>query len=321
MSGGQSARGTGALAPLDELDAQLLELVARLPLAPPWVIADFSGGGRSLAYRHLRSLLERSLVSALLNPWRTSGRPARLLYTTRLGLDALVRSGAIDPQYLVGQSGADHVQPGRLLADLPGRLAAYELLGLLAAAHPGEVTLMNWERPWRRVIGPTGGAAGRTAPVVRLPAAATLAWTRAEGTIVTDYLLVPDTGGLAIPALGTSLARLGECQAKVPGSPATLIIATTTARRAAAWTRLLVEIGSTCGPAALGADVSLWEELRRLVQKSRGSVLGSLPSSVLKPASGNSGAHVGNPCERRLCDWWGSPLGPAVWRRPGGVRA
>ena len=34
------------------------------------------------------------------------------------------------------------------MAELPGRLAAYELLGMLAAAHPGAVRLVRWERPF-----------------------------------------------------------------------------------------------------------------------------------------------------------------------------
>jgi hypothetical protein len=168
----------GAFAALDERDRQPLELVVRLPLAPPSVIACFTDGRRGSAYRQLRSLLERGLISALVSPWRTSGRPARLLYTTRLGLGMLARSRAMDPQDVVGQSGLEHVPPTRRrLAELAGRLVAYELLGLLAAAHPGNVRLVKWERPWRRVIGPTAGVARRTVSVVRLPAAATLAGT------------------------------------------------------------------------------------------------------------------------------------------------
>ena len=289
MSGGQSARGNGAGAfvPLDEHDARLLELVVRLPLAPPAIIAAFADGGRSSTYRRFGSMLDRGLVSALVSPWRTSGRPARLFCTTRLGLDMLARSCAIYQLNVMGQSGVDQILPARFMGDLPGRLAAYELLGVLAGTHPGEVRLMNWERPWRRVIEATHGGAGGTGAVVRLPAAARLAWG-AAGSFAANYLLVPDTGGLAIPALRTSLRRLSEYQAKVLDWPATLIIATTTARRAAAWTRLLDEIAATRGTPRLSAQVRLWEELRRPARGSRGSVLRSMPSGVRKPVSGGS---------------------------------
>jgi len=135
------------------------------------------------------------------------------------------------------------------------------------------------------VIGPAAGAARRTARVARLPAAATLAWG-AGGSIATNYLLVPDTGGLALPALRTSLARLAEYQATTPDSRATLLIATTTARRAAAWARLLDDTAHIHGAPALTMQVSLWEDLRR--QAQGGGVARSRPSGVRKPASGCS---------------------------------
>jgi hypothetical protein len=258
--------GAGGLAPPDDYDVQLLELVVRLPLAPLSVIACFTDGGRASAHRRLRSLLDQGLVSALVSPWRSSGRPARLLSATRLGLDMLARSCAIDPHVLAGRSGTEHVQRARLMAELPGRLAAYELLGLLALAHPGEVMLVHWERPWRWVNGPTGARPWQREPVVRLPAAATLAWDSAEGTIAAEYLLVPDTGALAIPALRATLARLAQYQAAVPQSHSTLIIATTTARRATAWTRLLDSASIGRGMPSLAHAVRLWEDLRRAAE-------------------------------------------------------
>jgi hypothetical protein len=254
------------LALLDEHDVQLLELVVRLPLAPPAVIVTFADGGRATAYRRLRSLLHRGLVSALVSPWRTSGRPARLLFTTRLGLDMLARRRRLDPHVLARRSGTERLQWARLMAELPGRLAAYELLRLLALAQPGEVTLVNWERPWRRVIGPTDVSTRQTAPVVRLPAAATLNWATSEGTPATEYLLVPDTGGLAVPALRATLARLAQYQSDVTQSHSTLIIATISARRATAWTRLVERASTEPGLPGPAHEVRLWDDLRRVAE-------------------------------------------------------
>jgi hypothetical protein len=152
------------------------------------------------------------------------------------------------------------------MAELPGRLAAYELLRLLALAQPGEVTLVNWERPWRRVIGPADVSTCRAAPVVRLPAAATLDWASNGGTLASEYLLVPDTGGLAIPALRATLARLAQYQSDVPTSHPTLIIATISARRATAWTRLVERASTERGLPRLAHEVRLWDDLRRVAE-------------------------------------------------------
>jgi hypothetical protein len=156
------------------------------------------------------------------------------------------------------------------MAELPGRLAAYELLRLLALAHPGGVTLVNWERPWRRVIGPDVST-WQAPPVIRLPAAATLDWASSEGTLAREYLLVPDTGGLAIPALRATLARLAQYQSHVPHSHPTLIIATISARRSMAW-KILVERASTGrGLPHLAHEVRLWDDLRRLADEVAGN--------------------------------------------------
>jgi hypothetical protein len=149
------------------------------------------------------------------------------------------------------------------MAELPGRLAAYELLRLLAPAHPGEVTLVNWDRPWRRVIGPANVSTWQAASVVRLLAAATLDWASSEGTLASEYLLVPDTGGLAIPALRATLARLAKYQSEVPQSRTTLIIATISARGATAWTRLVERASTERGLPRPAHEVRLWDDLRR----------------------------------------------------------
>jgi hypothetical protein len=271
VSRGQSDRGisAGALPALDDDDVQLLELVARLPLAPLSVIECFTDDGRASAYRRITRLIDRGLVSTSVSPFRSSGRPPRLFSTTRLGLDTLARSRALDPHVLARRSGAERLQRTRLMAELPGRLAAYELLRLLALAQPGEVTLVNWERPWRRVIGPADVSIWQATPVIRLPAAATLDWASSGWTLAREYLLVPDTGGLAIPALRATLARLAQYQSDVLQSQSILVVATTTARRATAWTRLVESASTGRGLPTLAYEVRLWDDLRRLAEVGR----------------------------------------------------
>jgi hypothetical protein len=167
------------------------------------------------------------------------------------------------------------------MVELPGRLAAYELMGLLALAYPHEVTLVNWERPWRRVIGPTAAPSRQAARVIRLPAAATLGWASTERALATEHLLVPDTGGLAIPALRATLACLAQYQSAVPQSHSTLVVATTTARRATAWTTLVESASTARGLPILAYEVRLWDDLRRLAEVGRDTALARAQTHVL----------------------------------------
>jgi hypothetical protein len=73
---------------------------------------------------------------------------------------------------------------------------------------------------------------------------------------------VPDTGGLALPAMRGTLGRLAEHQAQ-SGSRATLVIATTTPRRAAAWIDLLDRVCQARRLPPLEARVATWSRLRQ----------------------------------------------------------
>jgi len=141
-----------AAARLDGADEHLLALVARLPLAPLGRSAPFLGRATSTGHRRARQLCDRGLLAAIATPVRTSGRPARLLLPTQFGLAVLAQGGAVQP---AGLPESQPTAPTRLLADLPGRLAAYELLALLAATGSGVASLAAWERPWRRLLPPS----------------------------------------------------------------------------------------------------------------------------------------------------------------------
>jgi hypothetical protein len=73
---------------------------------------------------------------------------------------------------------------------------------------------------------------------------------------------VPDTGGLALPAMRGTLGRLAEHQAQ--GEPrATLVIATTTQRRAIAWAELLDRVCQARHLPPLETRVDTWSGLRQ----------------------------------------------------------
>jgi hypothetical protein len=258
-----SARDLDAL---DGVDEQLVELVARLPLAPVSIVASLVGEGTSTAHRRVRNLLDRGLLTALAAPVRGTGRPARLLSPTQFGLDSLARCRGMEPWALLERLNPGNARAARLMAELPGLLAAYELLALLASSGPGVATLLAWERPWRRVFRPRAGRADHALPVVRLPAAATLTWTSHEETVGGGFALVPDTGGLALPAMRPVLSRLADHQATSLEPLDMIVIATTSSRRATAWLKLLETVSQARNTPALGARVVLWDELRAAVQ-------------------------------------------------------
>ena len=98
---------------------------------------------------------------------------------------------------------------------------------------------------------------------MRLPAAAMLTWDSPDGPTSSRYLLVPDTGGLALPALRGMLGRVAEHQAAAGTLPAMVVITTTTARRATAWAMLLETICQARRLPLLDATVATWPDLRQ----------------------------------------------------------
>ena len=230
-------------------------LLARLPLLPEVVLERLVGlrGGTSV-YRTLRHLANDGLIAAL-RPRIQTGHGPGLWHLTDLGLATIAVDQGVDPEHLARNNhlrGADllALQPG-----LPQLLAAYELLGALAASHPGSVRLLDWQRPWRRrYLRPTAKA-----PVAAtLPAYSALAWEDAAAAI----LLVPDLGTgplrLSRPVLD-HLFVLRRLQDEV--FP-TLVIATMDNGRARAWWRLLEEVWRARSEAPLAATIATWDALR-----------------------------------------------------------
>jgi hypothetical protein len=254
---------------LDPADERLLALVACLPLAPLAALTPFLWCSPGTAHRRLTRLCDEGLLWSLTTPLRAQGRPARLLLPTDLGLAVLARRVPLEWPTLSDCLGPPRPAPARPPIDLPRRLAAYNLLALLAASRPGPARLDAWEQPWRRALPPSARAVAGLPRAVRLPAGATLSWDGPDGATTGRYLLVPDTGGLALPAMRGTLGRLAEHQAQ-GGSRATLVIATTTPRRAAAWADLLERVCQARRLPLLGATVATWSDLRR-ARRPRGA--------------------------------------------------
>lgn len=253
------AAGAGRL---DQIDDRLLALVACLPLAPLAALTPFLWCSPGTAHRRLTRLCDEGVLWSLTTPLRAQGRPARLLLPTDLGLVILARRVPLEWPTLSDCLGPPRPAPARPLIDLPCRLAVYDLLALLAASRPGPARLDAWEQPWRRALRPSARAVGGLPRAVRLPAGATLSWDGPDGATTRRYLLVPDTGGLALPAMRGTLGRLAEHQAAGAAS-AMLVIATTTPRRAAAWADLLDRVCQARHLPPLEARVATWSGLRQ----------------------------------------------------------
>src|SRR5207244_13468209 len=97
-------------------------------------LRPFLGVAPTTAQRHAGTLIGHGLLGALATPFTSKGRPARLLYLTRLGLQTADNGGlyavALARQLAAGKD----VMTDRGLTCMPGLLAAYELLALLAGA-------------------------------------------------------------------------------------------------------------------------------------------------------------------------------------------
>jgi len=238
-----------------ESDRRTLLLLARLPFVYAKVIERLAGlrGGASV-YRSLERLEGAGLVAAIRPPLRPGYAP-RLHYLTDLGIATVAVDQGREPEHLARRNRLRGRDLLALLPGLPQLVAAYELLGALAAARPGRPDLLAWERPWRRRYQrPTAKA-----PVaIELPAYAAFAWEGACGA----YLLLPDLGGAPLrlyrAALDHLLALRGVQGAELPA----LVVATGDQRRAAAWGDLIEAVRRARREARLAACVATWDELR-----------------------------------------------------------
>jgi hypothetical protein len=206
-------------------------MIARLPLISASQLAR-SLGQQTLLYRRLARARGHGLVAIGGRQARTGGRPADLLRITPAGRKLLAAAPTSDERV---QSRSNHRDTPHQLATL---LACYELLSELAEAVDSSARVVGWEQPWQRTYRP---APGRGKHHVRLPAAVTLAWSRPDEERSQSYLLLPDLGGIHLPAWRPRLRHLARLQHAYGERLPALAILTTTEARALAWRQTLVE--------------------------------------------------------------------------------
>ena len=236
-------------------DRRSLLLLASLPLLDEPVLRRLAGlRGGAAVYRGLRRLAHDGLV-ATIQPPRRPGHSPRLWYLTDLGLAAVALDQGIEPEPFARRKRLRGNDLLALLPGLPPLLAAYDLLGALAASRPGQPHLLAWERPWRwRYQRPTAKA-----PVAAvLPAYAALAWGDRAGA----YLLLPDRGTTPLRLCRPALDHLLILRGVRGGDLPTLVIATTDVGRAAAWRALLEEARRARSEAPLATCIAIWDDLQ-----------------------------------------------------------
>lgn len=235
-------------------DLCTLLLLARLPFVYARVLQQLAGlrGGASI-YRSLARLEEAGLV-ANVRPTLRPDRAPRLYHLTDLGIATVAIDQRRDPRHLAHRNHLRGRDLQALIPALPQLVAAYGLLGALAAARPGRPDLLAWERPWRRHYQrPTAKA-----PVaVALPAYAALAWESAAGT----YLLLPDLGGTPLRLYRAALDHLLVLRGFQGDDFPALVVATSERGRAAAWEELIEEVRRVRREAPLAVCVTTWDEL------------------------------------------------------------
>ncbi len=309
---------------------RLLLLLVRLPFAWVELLEQLNGlnGGASI-YRTVEGLRERGQVGMLQAPLRPGHTP-RLLYLTDLGLATVALDGGVEPTALACRG---HVRGEDLLdlaPGLPHLVAAYELLGALAASQAGTPNLLAWERPWRRRYRPVGVKSVRR---VEVPAYTALTW----GDSSRAYLLVPDLGLFPLVAYRRLPLGLVALRQKYRAAVPPLLVAAPHAGRADGWQWLLEDVSRRRREGVLPAVIATWEQVRgggltalpsqHHFQKAEGFVqqlnvqplnshqdgrrLPRLVNGVLAPGSRKARRHIGRlaldltPADRTLLDFIG----------------
>jgi len=231
---------------LPEIDRDLFWLVARLPLVTIQVLALFLNA-RPISVRHrLAHLRTAGVVEAV--KASPEGRPSQLHFLSGLGLGVTAVIGRADnalPTRICWPMEAD---PAWLLWRLPQLHAVYQLLASIGRSRPIPVSLLDWQRPWRRRFQTSIGSTMSVA----LPAYAALTW--ADGSSG-DFLLLPDHGVVPVAAYRPLLTSLFRLRAVDEDQQPLLVVATQTSQRALVWDAILKEVSSTLGEAPLAVSI------------------------------------------------------------------
>lgn len=236
-------------------DLRTLVFVARLPFVHEYVIEGLVGlsGGASI-YRSLARLRSAGLL-ATIRPPLYPRRSQELYYLTDLGLATLALNGGIEVSDLVSQL---HIGGRHLLAVLPQLehlVAAYDLLGALAASRDGWPSLLAWERPYRRhYYRPTA----KNPVSIKVPAYAALSWDGEPGA----YFLVPDRGVIPRRLYRPMIDHLFAMRRSDYRTFPILVVATWDEEGKCGWEEMLEEVRRARGDIQLLAQFTYWGTLR-----------------------------------------------------------
>jgi len=115
---------------LGNVDAAVLALVARLPLAPIGVLQPLTPLSRAALYASVERLVQRGLVMKSAAPPHGLGRRRHLLLPTNMGFAVLALQQELESTRRWGNGKG-------LVAQLPTLLGLYKLLSALAQARQG----------------------------------------------------------------------------------------------------------------------------------------------------------------------------------------
>jgi hypothetical protein len=243
---------------LGDVDAAVLAVIARLPLAPMAVVQPLTPLSRAAHYATVERLVRRGLVERLAAPPYGFGRRRRLLLATNLGFAVLALRRELKSRRWGNGKG--------LVAQLPTLLGLYELLAALAQARQGRAQLRDWAQPWTLKTPPsTAGGAGRT---MQLPALAVLERYLPDAGWATEaFILVADRGGLTPAALRVQFAALGRLASVGQQRLPLVVIATTSERRVLAW-QTMAELATRRYSGLLRVHGATWAEWKRRAEQN-----------------------------------------------------
>ncbi|MGI8828005.1 MAG: replication-relaxation family protein [Chloroflexota bacterium] len=229
--------------------------MARLPFIHEYVIERLVGlkGGAAI-YRSLARLREAGLLATIKPPLYPCGSQ-ELYYLTDLGLATLAIDHGVELVDLVNPLHLGGRQLLSLLPHLEHLVAAYDLLGALAASREIPPVLLAWERPHRcRYQRPTAKAQVS----VKVPAYVALSWDGEPGA----YFLVPDRGTVPLRLYRPLIQHLFAMRHMEYETFPILVVATWGERRKELWEKMLDEVRRERNDFDLLAQITLWGELR-----------------------------------------------------------
>jgi hypothetical protein len=252
-------------------------LLAQAPLLSAEAAHSLAGfGSNASAYRTLKRLADRGLISSLRPPGDSVASPL-LHYLTETGIAAVAHWHGLDARHLARRYRLRREDIARRVDALPHLSLLYTLAASLV---PEGGRLRRWVNPWRRRY---YRFSAKSIQRVSLPAYAELEMGAGE---VFPVLLLPHAKELPLSAFASAVRRVGEYAAFCGGDVPDLVVATDK-RQVDEWEALLNApgVGGVLRP--LPGYVFTWEEVSEglaSVVQPRSTVLSHFPDVPVKSA-------------------------------------